>query len=566
MISTESRRSSVFVGDGSTTAFPFPFKVFNADEVSVVVTDGTSTSSLAPNLYSVSLNEDAAGGVVTLESPLAEDSKLLILSAIPYPQGLALMSQGAFNTDDLNNAWDKNGALIQQVRDQVARAVTVPDFSDITPAEFTEALFTARDDAVNAATAAAQSEAESTKQAEIATEAAQTAVDTLESVKTEGKSAVDAIAKEGEARLAAVTAEGEKQVAAISQTGADQTQAVSASGSAWQSTLQSEGAAQVASVSAEGEKQAAAVVEAGEAQKTAIGTLGESWKDRIVTTGSDQISAVSDECRAQVAEAKAQMEAEKGAQVQSASEQMQAAAQEQIESVNAAGATIVDSAKAQASAAASSAESADRSASSAQASSEAASASASGASASAQAAAQSAKTAAFAIRICSLILTDSASAPLAAVSPMDNIKVGDAVVDAEGKVYPIVSLDASTFTVGAQYANIRGPQGPQGVQGEKGPRGDGVKITDAFDTEDEFLQAYPTGTEGQSVLVGNKIYVWSATEGKWVASGELSIGGGMADSVEWEQVQNKPALASFEELAEGASVTLQLKAITYDVI
>ena len=112
MISTESRRSSVYVGDGSSVAFSFPFKIFNSDEVSVVTSDGI----LASNLYSVRLN-DTAGGVVTLNSPLAHGVKLVIISAIPYTQGLGLTAQGAFNPDDLNKAWDKNCALVQQVLD-----------------------------------------------------------------------------------------------------------------------------------------------------------------------------------------------------------------------------------------------------------------------------------------------------------------------------------------------------------------------------------------------------------------------------------------------------------------
>lgn len=155
MISTESRRSSVYVGDGSTVAFSFPFKIFNSDEVSVVTSDGT----LAPNLYSVRLN-DTAGGVVTLNSPLATGTKLVIISAIPYTQGLGLTAQGRFNPEDLNKAWDKNCALIQQVKDTADRAITAPDFYEGTSSDFVKDLFAverkASESAAEASTQAAQ--------------------------------------------------------------------------------------------------------------------------------------------------------------------------------------------------------------------------------------------------------------------------------------------------------------------------------------------------------------------------------------------------------------------------
>lgn len=167
MISTESRRSSVYVGDGSTTAFSFPFKIFNSDEVSVVTSDGT----LAPNLYDVRLN-DNAGGTVTLKTPLANGVKLVILSDIPYTQGLGLTSQGAFNPSDLNKAWDKNCALIQQVLDMAKRSARAPEFFEGDATDFTEAIFTARDEALSYASAAGTSAQEASDSASSAKDSA----------------------------------------------------------------------------------------------------------------------------------------------------------------------------------------------------------------------------------------------------------------------------------------------------------------------------------------------------------------------------------------------------------
>ena len=78
-----------------------------------------------------------------------------------------------------------------------------------------------------------------------------------------------------------------------------------------------------------------------------------------------------------------------------------------------------------------------------------------------------------------------------------------------------------------------GPQGPAGPQGEKGetgaqgPKGekgnDGTSVTilGSFDTEDALNSAHPTGNIGDSYLVGGYLYVWSATENKWVNVGSI---------------------------------------------
>lgn len=158
MITTVSRRSAVYIGNGSSTAFSFPFRIFNKSEVSVVVREASQTvaAPLASNLYDVTLNE-TTGGIVTLKSPLADGAKLVIISNIPYTQELGLLAQGAFDPEDLNRAWDKNCALVQQVFDLASRTARVPEFYEGDPSKFTEELFSARDEAQAFASAAESS-------------------------------------------------------------------------------------------------------------------------------------------------------------------------------------------------------------------------------------------------------------------------------------------------------------------------------------------------------------------------------------------------------------------------
>ena len=152
MISTEVRRSQVYVGTGDVSEYSFPFRVFDKTQVAVryKASNDAAEVVLDKSKYSVSLQDDAlqsAGGSITLNTPLAKGAKLTVLSAIPYTQTLNLRNQGAFNANDLNTAWDKNCALIQQVLELTERAVTVDATDTMTPAELKKALL---ETAVNA--------------------------------------------------------------------------------------------------------------------------------------------------------------------------------------------------------------------------------------------------------------------------------------------------------------------------------------------------------------------------------------------------------------------------------
>lgn len=68
----------------------------------------------------------------------------------------------------------------------------------------------------------------------------------------------------------------------------------------------------------------------------------------------------------------------------------------------------------------------------------------------------------FSVRLCSTDLEPVGSAPLSSLTPTDNIKAGDTVIDPNGDVFQIFSLGETTFTVGVVLTNIIGPKGEQG--------------------------------------------------------------------------------------------------------
>lgn len=214
MISTEVRRSQVYVGTGDVSEYSFPFRVFDKTQVAVRyrASDDAAEVVLDKSQYSVSLQDDAlqsAGGSITLSTPLAKGAKLTVLSAIPYTQTLNLRNQGAFNANDLNTAWDKNCALIQQVRELTERAVTVDVTDTMTPSELKQKLLDAANNATIVAKGYAESakaSAEEAKGAELGSLAAESRVD------DKAASLVKALEDKGAEQEKRVTDEGDKQV------------------------------------------------------------------------------------------------------------------------------------------------------------------------------------------------------------------------------------------------------------------------------------------------------------------------------------------------------------------
>lgn len=300
MISTEIRRSQTYVGTGGVNSYTFPFRVFAADQVKVYVraADAASGTLLDTTQYSVTLASASAqtvGGTVTLSSPLAADAKLVILSNIPYTQLLALQNQGAFNAEDLNGAWDKNTALIQQVLDTLNRAVLAPELGDDTPEAFTLSLFEARDTAVEKAGEAANSASASAASASDAAASASAAASSA----AEAEASKDAINVTKEQ----VTTEGQKQIAAIQTEGGTQISNVQSVGQAQTSHISTVGSDVVASIKLYGQDEVDRITQTGGTWSDTVVATGQKQKQDVIAAGSDSLTKAT--AQAAAAEASA---------------------------------------------------------------------------------------------------------------------------------------------------------------------------------------------------------------------------------------------------------------------
>lgn len=255
MIDLEGRVSAKYEGTGTTGPFTFPFKVWKTDQVSVRIkeTEDSAERVLASSEYSVTLNE-GNGGSVTLSAPLAVGGTLQIFSNVPYLQSVELENMGLFNPEDLEKAWDTNCVLIQQLKEQVDRAVLAPALGEETAQQFSDSLFEARNEAVDAQHAA-----------ETAQTAAETARDTAEDYRDEARG----YAEDAETTLEQVNAAGANQIDAIEEAGEAQITAIGSAGSAAVESAKT-------SIQNEANTQISAVQAAGEDKKEEIETAGDS--------------------------------------------------------------------------------------------------------------------------------------------------------------------------------------------------------------------------------------------------------------------------------------------------
>lgn len=125
--STSSR--VVYVGDGSTTVFPFAFKVNQPADLVVVYTDATGTDfTLSPSQYAASGFGLDAGGSVTYPlsgSPIAAQTKLTLYRDMAVTQPTSLSNQGAMWPQVIEAALDRLTYIAQRMTDAASRSLVI---------------------------------------------------------------------------------------------------------------------------------------------------------------------------------------------------------------------------------------------------------------------------------------------------------------------------------------------------------------------------------------------------------------------------------------------------------
>lgn len=172
-ISSATRKAGPYAANGATTAFNFAFKVFSEDDVQVVLanTIGVETILSLSTDYSVSLNADQnanPGGVVTTNTVYSTGNKITLVGNVEFLQETDLTTGGGFYPEVIEDALDRLTMLLQQLNEQVDRAVKVDVSSTTDP-----------DDLLDQITAAAATVQGLIVDAELASTEAQAALDSF---------------------------------------------------------------------------------------------------------------------------------------------------------------------------------------------------------------------------------------------------------------------------------------------------------------------------------------------------------------------------------------------------
>lgn len=129
MTLSSSQNKRTYVGDGSTTAFSFPY-LFYANTDLVVKKDGVVTTA-----YTVSGAENPSGGTVTMDTAPAADVVLTIERIVDFVQETDFENFDGNPADVTEKAFDLLAMQAQQLNENVSRSILSPIQTTLTSNE-----------------------------------------------------------------------------------------------------------------------------------------------------------------------------------------------------------------------------------------------------------------------------------------------------------------------------------------------------------------------------------------------------------------------------------------------
>lgn len=121
-------------GNGSKTAFDFPFKIFNTSDIlvySIVRATGVATLKTITTHYTVSINSSSEGGTVTWLTAPASTEDSFIERVIPYTQVAAIPVGGVFRESQVENQLDRLTMMAIQLEARLDRVFTLPSTASV---------------------------------------------------------------------------------------------------------------------------------------------------------------------------------------------------------------------------------------------------------------------------------------------------------------------------------------------------------------------------------------------------------------------------------------------------
>nr|ELR5137139.1 hypothetical protein [Providencia rettgeri] len=116
-VSTEIS-SNEYTGNGVTTDFDYKFRIFKANQLSVITSDADGDNVVTLRLgtdYTVTGANKSAGGKVILAKPLADGHKISIARDIPIKQETSFRNQSKFFAETHEDAFDYLTMILQRI-------------------------------------------------------------------------------------------------------------------------------------------------------------------------------------------------------------------------------------------------------------------------------------------------------------------------------------------------------------------------------------------------------------------------------------------------------------------
>ena len=137
-ISTTIIKNS-YSGDGSTTVFPYTFKISAEADIQVIIraANGTETVKTLTTDYSVSGVGSASGGNVTMVTAPSATETLVIRRETTQTQTVDLVENDPFTAETVEGAFDKSIAVAQELQEEVDRSIKLSRTNTMTSTEFT---------------------------------------------------------------------------------------------------------------------------------------------------------------------------------------------------------------------------------------------------------------------------------------------------------------------------------------------------------------------------------------------------------------------------------------------
>ena len=127
-------------GNGSTTVFAYGFKIFDQDDLTVIIRNasGGETTKTITTHYTVSGVGAASGGNVTMGTAPASGESLTIIREQPLTQGLDLVPNDPFPATLVEDTLDKITFMVHQHEETLNRTIKGSKTTTITDPSFTE--------------------------------------------------------------------------------------------------------------------------------------------------------------------------------------------------------------------------------------------------------------------------------------------------------------------------------------------------------------------------------------------------------------------------------------------